>query len=111
MGWRRVRQLNTALALLKTIGFTGRQLAQSVARQASVAVGVGIVVGIPLGMVLGRALWALLAEEIYAVPGPAVPALEMVGIAVAALVLANLVAAIPGRIAARRRTALLLRTE
>jgi hypothetical protein len=106
-----VRRRRREMAMLKTIGFTGRQLAQSVAWQASVAVGVGVVVGLPVGIVLGRLLWTLFAEEIYAVPGPAVPALEIVGIGVAALLLANLVAAVPGRIAARTRTALLLRTE
>ncbi|HEY6426830.1 MAG TPA: FtsX-like permease family protein, partial [Acidimicrobiales bacterium] len=106
-----VRRRRREMAMLKTIGFTGRQLAQSVAWQASVAVGVGVVVGIPLGIVLGRLLWTLFAEEIYAVPGPAVPALDIVGVALAALVLANLVAAVPGRIAARTRTALLLRAE
>jgi hypothetical protein len=106
-----VRRRRREMAVLKTIGFTGRQLAQSVAWQASVAVGIGVVVGIPLGIVLGRVLWTLFAGEIYAVPAPVVPALEIVGIAVAALVLANLVAAVPGRLAARTRTALLLRTE
>jgi hypothetical protein len=61
--------------------------------------------------VLGRTLWTLFADQIYAVPGPTVPVLEIAGLAVAALVLANLAAAIPGRIAARTRTALLLRAE
>ncbi len=106
-----VRRRRRDMAMLKTLGFTGRQLAQSVAWQASVAIGVGVVVGIPLGIVLGRLLWTFFAEQIYAVPGPAVPALEIVVIGVAALLLANLVAAVPGRIAARTRTALLLRAE
>ena len=97
--------------MLRTIGFTGRQLARSVTWQASVAVGVGIVVGVLLGIVLGRAVWTLFADQIYAVPTPTVPILEIAGLAAAALVLANLVAAVPGRIAARTRTALLLRVE
>jgi ABC-type lipoprotein release transport system permease subunit len=45
------------------------------------------------------------------IPTPTVPALTVVLIAVGALVLANLVAALPGRIAARTPTALLLRSE
>jgi ABC-type lipoprotein release transport system permease subunit len=40
-----------------------------------------------------------------------VPTLEIVLVAVGALVLANLVAAIPGRAAARTPTAVLLRAE
>jgi len=55
----------------------------------------------------------LFATNIYVVPSPTVPAQEIVVVALGALVLvlANLVAAIPGRIAARTRAALLLRTE
>ena len=42
---------------------------------------------------------------------PSVPVLTIALIALGALVLANLVAAIPGRVAARTRTATLLRAE
>jgi hypothetical protein len=82
-----------------------------VAWQSSVAVGVGVLVGVPLGIVTGRVLWTQFAGQIYAVPRPSVPILPVVIIAVAALALANVVAALPGRIAARTRTALLLRAE
>ena len=106
-----VRRRRRDLALLKTIGFTRRQLAVTVAWQASVAAVTGIVVGVPVGIGLGRWLWDLFAREIYAVPEPSVPVLEVVVVALAALVLANLVAAIPGRMAARTPTALVLRAE
>ena len=59
----------------------------------------------------GRYLWDLFAREINAVSDPSVPVLSMVLITIGALVLANLVAAVPGRIAARTQTALLLQTE
>jgi hypothetical protein len=106
-----VRRRRRDLALLKTLRFTGRQLAATVAWQSSVAVGIGTVVGVPLGIVLGRSLWDVFAHEINAVPVPSVPVLTIAVIAVGALVLANLVAAIPARIAARTPTALLLRAE
>jgi ABC-type antimicrobial peptide transport system permease subunit len=106
-----VRRRRHELALLKTFGFTRGQLAATVAWQASVAVGIGVVVGVPLGIVLGRFLWDLFAHEIDAVPLPTVPAVTVALIAVGALVLANVVAAIPGRIAAKTATAHLLRTE
>jgi FtsX-like permease family len=106
-----VRRRRRDLALLKTLGFTQRQLAATVAWQSSVAVIVGIVVGVPLGIVLGRFMWDLFAREISAVPAPSVPAFTVVLIAVGALVLANLVAAVPGRIAAKTPTAVLLRAE
>ena len=106
-----VRRRRRELALLKTLGFTKRQLAATVAWQSSVAVGIGIVVGVPLGIVIGRSLWNLFAHQIHAVATPNVPALSVIFIAVGALVLANIVAAIPGRIAARTPTAVLLRAE
>lgn len=99
------------LAMLKTIGLTGRQLAGCVAWQAGVAVGIGVVVGIPLGLVAGRWLWNLFAEQIFAVPRPSVPVAWVVVIGAAALVLAMVVALVPARIAARTPAALMLRAE
>jgi hypothetical protein len=106
-----VRRRRRSMAMLRALGFTGRQLASSVAWQSSVAVVIGLVVGVPLGIVFGRFLWDVFADNIYVVPSPTVPAIPIVGVAVGALVLGNLVAAIPGRIAARTPSALLLRTE
>ena len=106
-----VRRRRRDLALLKTLGFTRNQLAETVAWQASVAAVIGVVIGVPVGIALGRWLWDLFARAIFAVPDPTVPVLEVVLVAVGAVVLANLVAAVPGRMAARTRTALLLRTE
>jgi hypothetical protein len=106
-----VRRRRRDLALLKTLGFTGRQLAATVAWQASVSVGIGTVIGVPLGVALGRTLWVLFAEELYAEPHPTVSILSLVVVVIAALGLANLVAAIPGRRAARTPTALVLRAE
>jgi FtsX-like permease family len=106
-----VRRRRHDLALLKTLGFTRRQLAAVVAWQSSIAVLIGTIVGITAGIVLGRFLWSTFAREINAMPAPAVPALAIVLIALGALVLANIVAAVPGRIAARTPTALQLRAE
>jgi FtsX-like permease family len=106
-----VRRRRRDLALLKTLGFTQRQLAAAVAWQASVAAVVGVGVGVPVGIVLGRWLWILFARLIYAVPQPTVPVVSVVLIGVGTVVLANLVAAIPARSAARTPTALMLRAE
>jgi ABC-type lipoprotein release transport system permease subunit len=56
-------------------------------------------------------LWIIFAREIYAVPEPTVPVLQLVYTALGALVLANLVATLPGRIAARTSTAFVLRAD
>ena len=106
-----VRRRRRDLAVLKILGFTRSQLSAVVAWQSNVAVAIGTVVGIPVGIAVGRTLWDLFAQEINAVPSPAVPVVPIVLIALGALVLANVVAAIPGRIAARTPAALLLRTE
>jgi hypothetical protein len=106
-----VRRRRRDLALLKTLGFTQWQVAATVAWQASVAAVIGVVVGVPVGIALGRWLWILFARQIYAVPQPTVPVVSVVLVAVGAVVLANVVAALPGRVAARTPTATVLRDE
>jgi hypothetical protein len=106
-----VRRRRKDLALLKTLGFTRRQLAATVAWQSTAAVAVGTVIGVPLGIALGRFLWDLFAAQISVVPQPTVPGLTVIVICAAGLVIANLVAAIPGRVAGRTPAAALLRAE
>ena len=106
-----VRRRRRDLALLKTLGFTRRQLSSAIAWQATVTVVSGLLVGIPLGIVLGRWLWDLFAAQIYAVPRATVPTLSLVVVAVSAVTLANLVAFFPSRAAANTRAALALRAE
>ena len=106
-----VRRRRRDLALLKTLGFTQRQLASAIAWQASIAAVGGIAVGIPLGIALGRWLWTLFAQEIGAVPAPTVPMWWVAVAGLAAIILANVVAAVPGRSAARTPTALVLHDE
>jgi len=106
-----VRQRRRQFAVLKALGFTRRQLAASVAWQSSVAAVIGVIVGVPIGVALGRFLWTLFARGISAVPHPFVPVASVLGVALGAIVFANLVALLPGRVAARTRTSLLLRAE
>lgn len=106
-----VRRRRRDLALLKTLGFTRRQLMATVAWQASVAGVIGIAIGVPLGIIVGRWLWTLFSRQIYSVPQQSVPVLAVALVALGALVLANVFAALPGLLAARTPTALLLRAE
>jgi putative ABC transport system permease protein len=106
-----VRRRRYDLALLKTFGFTRGQLFSSVIWQASTILIIGIVVGVPLGIVFGRSLWILFAHQLSAVPQPTVPAGSIALAVAAALVLANLVAAIPGQIAARNPVASVLAND
>ena len=106
-----VRRRRRDLALLKALGFTGRQVLASVAVQTTVVGVIGLIAGLPLGIALGRWLWVLFARQIYAVPEPTVPGLALVLICIVTLILVNFVALLPGRAAARTPTALVLRAE
>ena len=106
-----VRRRRRDFAVLRTLGFTGRQLGSVVAWQSSVAVAIGTIIGVPLGIILGRFLWNLFAHEINAIPAPTVPVPSIILIVIGGLVVANIVAGVPGRIAARTPAALLLRAE
>jgi ABC-type lipoprotein release transport system permease subunit len=86
-------------------------LTATVAWQASVAGAVGVIVGVPIGVVTGRWLWTLFARDIFAVPEPTVPVAPVIIVAFAAMALANIVAALPGRNAAQTSTAQVLRGE
>ena len=106
-----VRHRRKDLALLKTLGFTRRQLAATVAWQATVTVIVGTMAGIPLGIGLGRFLWDLFARQIDVVPEPIVPVPTVAVVIAGALLIANLLALLPGRAAGRTPAAALLRSE
>jgi len=86
------RRRRCEFALLKTFGFTYRQLASTVAWQATTTALIGVVVGPPLGVAIGRQPWSLFARSIYAVPDPTVPLLAVIMVGVGTVVFANLVA-------------------
>ncbi len=60
---------------------------------------------------VGRALWDLFARQIHVVPEPTVPVAAIAVVGIGALLLAYIVAAIPGRQAARTNDRVLLRAE
>jgi ABC-type antimicrobial peptide transport system permease subunit len=106
-----VRRRRRDFALLKALGCTRRQLASVLAWQSSISVGIGILVGIPLGILFGRAMWDLFAHELFAIPESTIPALDIGLVALGALVLANVIAAIPGHRAASTKTSVILNAE
>ena len=106
-----VRRRRRDLAILKTIGFVRRQVAAAVAWQATTLVAIALLVGLPVGSAIGRWLWALFATQQGVVAEPRVPLPAILLLIPAAVVLANIVAALPARVAGMTRPALVLRTE
>jgi ABC-type lipoprotein release transport system permease subunit len=106
-----VRRRRHDLAILKTLGFVRGQVAGTVAWQATTVVVVSLVIAVPLGVALGRWVWTLLADDLGVVAQPWVPLLALVAVAAGAVLLANVIALVPGQIAARTRSATDLRSE
>ncbi len=106
-----IRRRRQELAILRTLGFTRRQLAASVGWQALTTIAIGLVVGLPLGVALGRPLWRRFAAQLYVVADPTTPVLALAVLTFAAIAVALLVSVFPARSATRVNPALLLRPE
>jgi hypothetical protein len=106
-----VRRRRHELALLRSLGFTRRQLAATVAWQATATIGVGLLLGVPVGVALGRTLWRTFAAQLDVVPHATVPVMLLVALVAVALAVANAAAALPARVARRVRPAAVLRAE
>jgi len=98
------------LAVLKTLGFVTWQVRATVAWQATAIATVSLIVAMPLGLAAGRWAWTLLAGQVAIVPVPVISPLTLLAVP-AVLVLANAIAAIPARKAARTQPATVLRAE
>jgi ABC-type antimicrobial peptide transport system permease subunit len=106
-----LRRRRGEIAVLRSLGLTPRQARACLAWQATTLAAIGLLVGVPLGIALGRSIWRLVTDAtpmVYAEP-VAVLALLLVG--PAAVLIANLLAALPGHRAARLHPAEVLRTE
>jgi ABC-type antimicrobial peptide transport system permease subunit len=106
-----VRRRRRDLALLKTLGFTRRQVLGTVAWEASAFAAVALLIGLPLGVIAGRWAWAVFASAAGVSTAATVPLATVLLAIPATLLAANLIAAAPGWEAARLRPALVLRTE
>jgi len=106
-----VRRRRRDFAVLRALGADRGTVGRVVHAQASTVALVALVGGLPLGIVLGRFVFHRFADELGLVPDATTPVLAIVGISIAALVFANLAAAVPGWRAARVPVATLLRAE
>jgi hypothetical protein len=105
------RRRRRDLAILKTLGFVRRQLWGAVACQATTLAAIALLIGLPAGIAGGRWGWRLFAGQLGVLPDPVVPLAAIFVAVLSALALANLVAVLPGRAAARTQPATVLRSE
>jgi hypothetical protein len=106
-----VRRRGGDLAVLRGLGMTPRETRWALAWQATTLSVIGLVVGVPLGLVIGRGSWQLIAELTPLVFSPPTALVVLLLVAPVTVLAANLIAAWPGRRAARIRPADLLRAE
>jgi ABC-type lipoprotein release transport system permease subunit len=106
-----VRRRRYDLAILKTLGFVRTQVRATVAWQASTLSVIAAAIGLGIGIIGGRWLWIFYADRLGVPAEPTIPLVLLIVIVPAALLLANLIAAVPARAAARTQPAIVLRTE
>jgi ABC-type lipoprotein release transport system permease subunit len=97
--------------LLKSLGMLRRQIAYCVSWQTTTIALIAILIGVPLGIAAGRLVWSAFADNLGVGTQPVVTAAKIAGIALGALIVANVLAVIPAFVAARARPASLLRSE
>ena len=106
-----VRERRRDLATLKALGFDRRQVRATVGWQTTVVTTAGAVVGVPIGVLIGRIAWSAVVDGLHLPPAPVVPVPAVLAVVITTLVLANVVAAVPGRAAARTPAAVALRAD
>jgi hypothetical protein len=97
--------------LLKTLGFTRRQVAFAVLWQTTTIALAGIVVGVPAGIAVGRLIWRTFAGNLGVLPVPVVTAWAIAAVAAGAILIVNVLAIGPALVASRSRPASLLKAE
>ena len=106
-----IRRRRRDLAVLKTLGFVRHQISATVAWEATTLVSIALLIGLPLGVAVGRWGWTLFADAIGVLPVPVVDLPPLLIAIPMTLLLANLIAVVPGRVAAATRPAAVFRAE
>jgi hypothetical protein len=99
------------LAVLKALGLTRRQVAATLAWQATALALAALVIGTPLGVIAGKLAWAAFATSLGVPTSADIPVFAVVATVVAALLAANALAAGPGLAASWGPPAEALRSE
>lgn len=105
------RRKNHDLAILKTLGFVRRQVRRTITWQATTIAAIALLTGLPAGVAGGRFVWRIYAAQLAVLPEPAAPLAAIFIVIPSVLVLAALIAVLPGRSAARTQPVTALRSE
>jgi ABC-type lipoprotein release transport system permease subunit len=97
------------LAILRTLGFTNRQLRRSLSVQSVVTAVTTCGAGAVLGVVVGRWTWRAFADSLGVLPGSRVSLAVTALVVLAAVLLGVLASIAPGRLATRLRVDAALR--
>ena len=106
-----IRRRRRDLAILKMLGFIPSQIRWAVAWQATTFVSVCLLIGLPVGIAVGRVIWTVFARQLGTLPEPVTPSIRLLLTIPGAVVLANVIAAVPAVIAGRMKPAPALRAE
>ena len=106
-----VRRRRRDLATFATLGFRPRQIAWTVAWQATTIAALALAVGLPLGVAAGRTVWALIMTSIGTSVAAVTPWAGLAVVVAAVVGGANAIAALPARRAAHTHPATTLRSE
>jgi putative ABC transport system permease protein len=104
-----VRARRRDLAVLRALGAQRRQLRAVVHWQATLVTSLVLIIGAPLGVVLGRWVVSRLTDTLGIVPGVDVPLGTLALTVAGSVVVANVLALLPARGAARTATRMLNR--
>jgi hypothetical protein len=106
-----VRRRSKSIALLRTMGFSRRQISAVVLFQALTLVVVSLAFGVALGVIGARWAWTRFAENLGVVSNSVFPWIGLAVLIPAALALAVLVASVPAFLASRAHPADALRDQ
>jgi len=99
------------LAVVSALGGAPRLLRGAVHWQATLVTLVPAIIGIPLGVIAGRLVFKALADDIGALDGADFPLVSVAAVGAGVVLVANLVAMWPARMARRWSAAAALRRE
>jgi hypothetical protein len=109
--WASIRARRKELSVLRTLGFSDRQVRGSVLLQSIATMLAALAVGGPVGVIGGRLLWRAFADQLGVLPDPASPTRPVLIAVAGGIAAACLAAQLPAVLATRALPAQGLRTE